>query len=472
MATDMPRAVGRKLVRFHERFANDFGRREAIDHSLIYLKGLIMGDGPKNVERIAMQFAPGRNGNGAGQNEVLALQGFITHSPWDSIAIQRKIQSTFVEELGPSTSQWSIGTVGVIDESGFEKRGTESCGVKHQYCGRLGKEENCQVGVFLIGVTPGGSALLEHQLYLPKEWAKDKERRKKTRVPEHIAFDTKPEISIQLLDRTIEAGHVHFDWITADIAYGHDGAFLDALEARNQRYLVEIPLSKTVWLLDPATQVPAWSGRGHHPTIPSRDAVLSVEAVRDLLPTDAWHQFQLREGTKGPLVFDFAFVRVWSVRHRKPGPVSWLIIRRSLDKNPEIKYFISNADEGTPLGQMALVTGSRWRVEEFFEDGKGDFGMADYEARAWTSWHHHMSLVSMAHLFITANRYELKQDIPELTLPMALRLIQAALVKPQLTEDDAIRLTEYHLARNRTARNSHRKSWLRKHKYAKPKRLL
>ena len=121
---------------------------------------------------------------------------------------------------------------------------------------------------------------------------------------------------------------------------------------------------------------------------------------------------------------------------------------------------------------MALVTGTRWRVEEFFEDGKGDFGMADYEARSWTSWHHHMTLVALAHLYITTTRQELQEEMPELTLPLALELITATLGRPTLTETDAIRLTEYHLHRNRVARSSHRKSWKRKHKRVKPKPLL
>jgi len=155
-----------------------------------------------------------------------------------------------------------------------------------------------------------------------------------------------------------------------------------------------------------------------------------------------------------------------------PGPPIWLIVRKSLAKNPEVKYYVSNADEQTPLETMALVTGTRWRVEEFFEDGKGDFGMADYEARAWTSWHHHMTMVALAHLFITTTRHEMQQEIPELTLPHALELMQATLGRPTLTAADAMRLTEYHLERNRVARTSHHKSWKRKHKRLKPKPLL
>lgn len=472
MATNFPRALSNKLTGFHGRFADEFGRTEARQHSLVYLKGLILGEGRKSVERIALRFAPGRNDEPPSQNEVIALQEFLTSSPWDYVKLQRIVQSVFAEELVPTTSQWPLGIVGVVDESSFVKSGSESCGVKRQWCGRLGKKENCQVGVFLVGVTPAGSALLDHQLYLPNDWASDRRRRRKTRVPKEVTFQTKPEIAASLIGRTLDAQHVQFDWVTADEGYGRDGAFLDALEARNLRYVVEVPVNTTVKLCGPSHPISVGEDQGLRDLQLSKTDVMSVQAVASELPADAWHTYQLREGAKGPLVFEFAFVRVWAVRHRKLGPPQWVIIRRSLGAEPEMKYYVSNADGNTPTEQMALVTGTRWRVEEFLEDGKGDFGMADYEARAWTSWHHHMTLVSIAHLFITVNRHELKQEIPELTLPMAMRLIQAALERPRLTNEDAIRLTEYHLARNKTAHESHRKSWLRRHKGIRPKRLL
>jgi len=472
MTTNMLRALGRKLVLFHERFARLFGRRESRSHALVYLKGLIMGEDRKSVERIALRFAESKAGQPAGQNEVLALQDFLTASPWDHRQVQQEIQVLFAEQLVPSTAEWPIGTVGVIDESSFVKKGTESCGVKRQWCGRLGKKENCQVGVFLVGVTPAGSALLDHQLYLPTEWAADRRRRRKTRVPAEVTFQTKPEIAADLIGRTLDAGAVAFDWITVDELYGRDGNFLDALEARGLRYVAEVPVTTTVSLHGEASPAAVGSDQDLRPLELSAPDVLNVKAVARELPADAWHTYQLREGAKGPLVFEFAFVRVWAVRHRRLGPPQWLIIRRSLAADPEYKYYVSNADGNTPTEHLALVTGTRWRVEEYFEDGKDDLGMSDYEARAWTSWHHHMSLVALAHLFITLNRHELQQEIPELTLPMTMRLLQAALKKPTLTEEDAIRLTEYHLKRNRIARDSHRKSWLKRHKRVRPKRLL
>lgn len=230
---------------------------------------------------------------------------------------------------------------------------------------------------------------------------------------------------------------------------------------------------KTFWTVDPSRQVPAYQGQGRPPSRARRDYVQSAAEIARKLPPSQWQALTLREGAKGPLVFEFARVRLWSVRHRNPGPAAWLMLRRPLDKkNAEIKYYVSNADEQTPLERMALVSGARWRVEEYFEQAKGELGMADYEARAWTSWHHHMSLVALAHLFVTLTKNDIQEDFPELTLPLALRLLKSAISRPTLNEADALRLTQYHLKRNAAARASHRKSWLNKHKKVKPKPLL
>lgn len=408
MTTDELRAAAGELVRLHERFAPLFGRKEARQQSLVYLNGLLLHHGRKSAEPMALEFGtPGEQG--ISQLQVLGLQRFLTYSPWDYQDIQREIQAVFAEQLMPAAQTWSIGTVGVVDGSAFVKKGTQSVGVQRQHCGRLGKIENCQVGVFLTGVTPAGCALLDHQLYLSKEWAKDKKRREQTYVPQGIRFRTEPQIAADLLRRTQAAGQVGFDWVVADETFGRNGDFLDDLESLGQRYLVEVPVTTTVWTVDPASAVPPPRGRGRRPTRPRRDHVRSVKAVAESLPATAWHTLQVREGACGPLVFDFAAVRVWAVRHRKPGPPIWLVMRRSLGPDREVKYYVSNAAADTPLETLALVSGCRFRVEEFFEEGKSYLGMAQYEARAWSSWHHHMSLVGLAHLLVTLTRIRLKK---------------------------------------------------------------
>ena len=409
MTTSEVRATAEELLHLHQRFASLFGRKEAQAQSLVYLKGLLLAPGRKSAEPMALRFGQPAE-EGISQNQVLGLQRFLTYSPWEAADVQRKIQAVFAEQLVPSTVEWPIGTIGVIDESGFVKKGTESVGVQRQYCGRVGKKENCQVGVFLVGVTPAGTALLEHQLYLPQGWATDAQRREKTAVPEAISFQTKPQIGIELLGRMRQQGTVSFDWIITDEAYGQNGAFLDALEAMEQRYVVEVPKNITVWTVDPQTTVPPYRGRGRHPSRPREDHVRSVRAVAESLPASAWQVLQLRAGAKGPLAFAFARQRVWAVRQEKPGPACWLLLRRSLEPGAEVKYYLSNAEADEPLETMALVTGTRYRVEEYFEEGKSYLGMAQYEARAWLSWHHHMSLVALAHLLVTLTRLRLKKN--------------------------------------------------------------
>jgi SRSO17 transposase len=306
-----------------------------------------------------------------------------------------------------------------------------------------------------VGATPAGTVLLDQQLFLPEHgWADDPARREKTRVPQDIRFLTKPQIAVELWQRSI----VRFDWIVADEEYGRNGELLDALEAEQQRYVLEVPADTTVWIKEPTRQTPD-------------ENVRQVRGLAAALPESAWQWLKLREGAKGPLVFAFARLRVWAVRHRHAGPPIWVLFRRSVD-GKELKYYVSNADDRTPLKPMAQVSGCRWRVEELFEDGKMHLGMADYEARSWSSWHHHMSLVALAHLFVTQTRRDAKSQIPDLTLDMALRIVRSAMERPQLTFDDALELIDYHRERNRQAKKSHRKTWLKKNKRVWKKVML
>jgi SRSO17 transposase len=433
MTRDEVRAAAKRVTQWHERFVPLFGRREAQEHSRVYLKGLLSDQRRKSVEPIALQFARGPNGAAATQNEVVAVQGFITESPWEVSKVFAEIQAVFAEELMPTSGQGPIGTVGVIDESGFVKAGTESVGVAQQWCGRLGKAANCQVGVFLTGVTPGGTAFLDAQLFLTEERAADKAHRRKTHVPKEVKFQTKPQIAAEMIRRTLAAGKVRFDWITADELYGASGEFLDALEAMDQRYVVEVKKNAIVFTVDPATLPGAFPGPKQRKKFGSYryPQAQSVEKVAASLPPEAWQPFVLREGAKGPLVHEFAAMRVWAMRHYKPGPPIWLLLRRTTEKT-DLKYYVSNASQQTPWQNIALAGGARWRVEECLEDGKMHLGMADYEARSWNSWHHHMSLVALAHMYVTLTKRDVKRDVPELTLDMALRVLRSTFARSTL----------------------------------------
>jgi SRSO17 transposase len=403
MTPDDVRAAAEQLVQFHERFASLFGKEQAQDHAYTYLKGLLACPERKSIEPIALNVGPGR---------VSGLQKFINIAPWQDDDVAAELQGLFADELVPSAAHTPTGVVGVVDESAFAKKGTESVGVARQHNGRLGKEDNCQVGVFLVGVTPDGIALLDHRLYLHGSWYDGPDaasRRAKVHVPEGLPFRTKPQIAAELVRNVAVLGVVTLDWVTADEEYGKNGDLLDELEGLGQRYVMEVPTTTTVWAVDPASCVPESSGRGQPPKRPTRESVCSVAELAAGLPAGAWKRLRVRQGAKGPLVFEFAAVRVWAVRHRKPGPPIWVLVRRCLGEAPEVKYYVSNGDEKTPLKVLALVACSRHRVEDFFEDAKGHLGMAQYETRSWIGWHHHMTLVALAHLFVTLARKRLKK---------------------------------------------------------------
>jgi SRSO17 transposase len=405
MTPDDVRAAADQLVHLHDRFAPIFGKEQAQDHAYDYVKGLMTCPDRKSIEPIALL---------VGHGDVSGLQKFINSAPWQYDEVQSELQAVFDEELAPSAADSPVGIVGVIGESAFAKKGTHSAGVARQHNGRLGKEDNCQVGVFLIGVTPAGSALLDHRLYLPGPWCEEtpeaRARREKAHVPEDVAFEPKARIAAELVRGVEVMGQTHLDWVVADEEYGKAGHFHDAMDELGQKYVLEVPVTTTVWTEDPAGCVPAYSGRGRRPTALTRAGVLSVAAVAAGLPAGAWQAMKVREGARGPLVFEFAAVRARAMRDQKPGPPVWLLIRRSLEVTPEVKCYISNGDAGTPLKVLALVACSRFRVEEFFEASKSYLGMAQYETRSYAGWHHHMALVALAHLFITLTRARLRKS--------------------------------------------------------------
>jgi SRSO17 transposase len=458
MTPEDVRAAAERLTQFHHRFAPLFGKDEAQNHASVYVKGLMTCPERKSIEPIALLVGDGR---------VSALQKFINSAPWDHEEVQLEIQAVFTDELAPPATAPGVGVVGVIDESAFTKKGDHSAGVTRQHNGRLGKEDNCQVGVFLVGVAPAGVALLDHQLFVPESWFPEgpagPERRAKAHIPETVEFQTKPEIAAGLIRRTTIVEQVRLDWITADALDGRSGDFLDELEQLEKRYVVEVPATTTVWTVDPAGCVPPYRGRGRVPTKPSRESVCSVGELAGSLGPAAWQRVCVGQGAQGPLVFEFAAVRVWAVRHGEAGRPIWLVIRRSLEEGQEVKYYVSNAAETTPLEVLAQVACTRHKVEEFLEDSKSYLGMAEYETRSWVGWHHHMTLVALAHLFITLARRDLQKKTPELTLDRVVRLLVSAIGVPRLSVEAAIRLVDYHIHRNRVARNSHMKSWVLKH---------
>ena len=466
MTPDDVRAAAEQLVQFHERFAPLFGKAQAQDHAYDYLKGLMICPERKSIEPIALL---------VGHGDVSGLQKFVGAAPWQDDEVMAEAQSLFVDELAPSAAGSAVGVVGVIDESAFAKKGAHSAGVARQHNGRLGKQDNCQVGVFLVGVTPAGSALLAHRLFLPESWCEPtrpaRTRRARAHIPEDVEFRTKPRIAAELVRELAVLGQVELDWVVADEEYGRAGHFLDELEALGQRYVVEVPVTTAVWTADPAGCVPASSGRGRPPTAagPGRGADGGGggrRAARLRLAGAAGARGGGRPAglrvRRGAGLVDEA---------PQAGPAGLAADPPLAGGAPELKYFVSNAGAETPLGTLALVCCTRHRVEDFFEDGKSYLGMAQYETRSWVGWHHHMTLVGLAHLFVTSDAAAAQKKVPELTLDRTVRLLEAAWEEPGLRLERAIELVDYHVRRNKVAKASHDKTWKKKHKKVKFLRL-
>lgn len=437
----------KELKAYHARFKAAFRRPEQFARAAVYLKGLL-GDAPrKTIEPMALAL---------GEN-VRTLQHFVGQSPWGTEPAVQIHQALIADTLGEADG------VALIDESGVVKQGNDSVGVAPQYCGSVGKVTNSQVGVYLGYVSRQGYTLADSRLFLPEAWFDDDQadRRKQCGVPEEVVFKTKPSLGLELVQQAVQRGALPFRWVVADGLYGDAPAFRDGVANLDKWYFTEVACSTHVWRRRPAVILPRWAGRGPHPKrlrlrTPSHRPVRVDELVRRL-PKAAWGRCQIKEGSKGPLVCDFAFLRITEARQNLPGPTLWLVIRRNVD-NPEVlKFYLSNAPADIAVADLVRISGMRWPIESTFEEGKGEVGLDQYETRSWAGWHHHMLLVSLAHHFLVRLRVQLQEQAPALTLYQVRLLLLSVLPKPDFDVAAALHLIRYHQRRNHVAYRSHRK---------------
>ena len=320
-----------------------------------------------------------------------------------------------------------------------------------------------QVGVFVGYASQQGYTLVAGQLFVPEDWFGEQmaEMRQEVGLPTDLTFLTKPQIAVNLLQAIAARGLLLGRWVAADALYGNSPSFRDQVAALGKWYFTEVSSDQLIWWRTPALLVPAWSGRGRKPSkqrlkTPA-NAPYRVDELVWRLPKTTWTRTIIKEGSKGPIVCDLAFVRVNEARDGLPGPRQWLIIRRNLDDPTVVKFYLSNAPEAIETTHLARMCGMRWPIELTFEVGKDELGMDQYETRSWLGWHHHMVLVMLAHHFLVWVRQQFQEKAPALTLCQVRLLITSVIPKPIVDAARALVLIVYYQRRNHAAYLSHRK---------------
>jgi SRSO17 transposase len=389
-----------ELQAYRGEFAGLFFRKEQSHWALKYLEGLLQPECGKSVERLALR-VPGGN--------VRNMQQFLGEGAWEDRAILEKHATLVAQSLGDAQG------VLIVDGTDFPKKGKHSVGVARQYCGATGKVDNCQAAVWVAYASGKGHTLLDCRLYLPNEWFEPASRLRWRRcgIPEGTRFRTKLQLAWEMIEKLQAQGAVPFSWVLCDEVFGGSHEFLGHLEGAGLRYLADVAVSTLVWPERPATEVPPAPSRGRPP---SRERVLAgepapvrVDWLAEQLPRTAWRTYEVKGGEKGPIRARFAFVRAVAARDQLPGPDVWVVFRRNLSEPPELKVFLSNAPAETPKAQLVRLSGMRWPIESCFEEAKQNLGMAQYQTRSWRGWHHHMTLVILAHHFLVRLRLRHKR---------------------------------------------------------------
>jgi SRSO17 transposase len=391
--------ISDELIRFHELFHGCFGRIEHRRLGLAYMSGLMSNAGAKSIEPIALEFL--------GKESVRSLQMFMKNYSWDHTDMLR----THWSMLSPLIA--SPDGMITIDPSDFPKKGLESVGVSRQYCGALGKVENCQTGVFVGYTSERGYGLVNCRLYMPQNWFSDAqaERRKANLVPDGLVFQTKQEIALDLIHEMGKTGLFPAKWIGADAAFGADIEFLNRLP-EDCYYFAGIKSNTLIFTKKPRLGVPKYEGQGRRPTkigilsgVPKPRSVSEIAKGKLL----SWKPVVVAEGAKGPIIAHVARIRAYLSRDGLPaGEQQWLFFRKNLDG--EIKYAVSNAPKDMSLAELIKASIMRWPIEQCFEEGKGQVGMDSYEHRSWPAWHRHMAYVFLALQFMLRMRLLFKKN--------------------------------------------------------------
>jgi SRSO17 transposase len=381
-----------ELKGFHEQFTDCFHRSESRENFYNYMSGQFSPLERKSIEPIALAL---KDGN------VRAMQRFVSDAPWEDRKMITKYRSLVSYDLGSPEAAM------IFDESGFVKKGGDSIGVAKQYCGTIGKVDNCQVGVFAGYASENGYALVDKRLFIPEKWFDDEyhARRKKCQLPEETIFRSKPQLAAEMLTELHEENVLPFKYILGDSIYGESPEFIKTAESLpNKTYFVSVSKDMLCWLKRPMsfTKTYRWGGKVRTKTILAdpESKPLSVETLAKNINDYFWYRRQVSEGTKGPIVYEFTRRRIILSAAGLPRKTVWLLIRRTLGDDTQYSFFISNASSSVRLKTLVWLSGMRWAIEQCFEETKTELGMDHYEVRKFTGWHHHILTCMLAHFFL------------------------------------------------------------------------
>ena len=408
---------GSRFVAFVEGLASVIGHADREKPLRDYCTGLVMPCERKSVEPMAAVTAPARVG---AQHQ--SLLHFVGEAPWSDEDVLAKVR----EMVLPAIERHAPIEAWIIDDTGFPKQGRHSVGVARQYCGQLGKQDNCQVAVSLSLANCDASLPVAYQLYLPKDWAKDRARRRKAGVPKEIRFKTKPQIALEQLRWACAAG-LPRGVALMDAGYGADTDLRASITILGLSYVAGIMPNTSVWAPGKGP-LPAknWSGQGRPPKLIRRDAKhrpLSVKALARSLPRHAWRTIKWREGTAERLSSQFARVRV-RVAHRdywltEPRSEEWLLIEWPQGENEPTKYWLSTLPEDISFRRLVDMAKLRWRIERDYQELKQEVGLGHFEGRGWRGFHHHATLCIAAYGFLISERGAIPPSRPRRARPVS-----------------------------------------------------
>ncbi len=359
-----------ELAQVHARIGPRFRRAEARQRARSFLQGLLAPVERKNGWQLAEEL---------GERGPRGVQRLLGEADWDEEAVRDDLRAYVIEHLSEE------GSVLVVDETGFVKKGKKSAGVARQYSGTAGRRENSQVGVFLAYASGKGAAFIDRALYLPQEWTSDRVRCREAGIGDEVPFATKGDLAKQMLERAFAAG-VSADWVVGDTVYGYDELRL-WLDEQQKNYVLAVPETHAVWV----------HGRQQ-----------PVGLLAALLPPDAWVVLSAGEGSKGPRLYEWAWLQL-PEQEEESGRAHWILMRRSLSDASKRAYYRAAGPAQTTLTELVRVAGSRWKIEEGIEEAKGEVGLDQYEVRGFRAWYRHITLALLAHAILVVLRAQARE---------------------------------------------------------------